>query len=601
MRARAALFLPGVLLLAIVLALSWISPFSPDVLAPGSSSGARPFAVRTPSADLDRALAQFVADRATGAPTAPVDHPVLAGPAGPAYVALRSHGARLAEAWGTGAGRAEALETAIDLASGMLSGDEGEVVDAIEVSIGSPVETLEGPEERRRLSNANRGVLGLEVLVPERGVVRFAPSQMIARNLSFNGALDDAAATLGVPREVLDVDAEIGVFAAEQLLVDTRSAALTWMFRGNQVVQPGAVTARSVADLAASMEDWLLRNVHADGRMTYAYWPSRGEESTANNSIRQWMASIALGRVAAARSDEGIHDLARQNIEHNLGEFYRTDGELGLIVEADGDVKLGAVALAALALIEHPDRADFAIEEAALRRTVDALWRPDGSFRTFYRPEDRNDNQNFYPGEALLLWAVLLREDGDDALGDRFIQSARFYRAWHREQRNPAFVPWHTQAYVIAWRETRNAELRDFVFEMNDWLLGLQQWEEAEYADLRGRFYDPRHPEYGQPHASSDGVYLEGLAAAHQLAIEADDHVRADRYRAAINRAMRNLMQLHFADEVDLYYVSDPDPVAGGVRTTPYDNEIRVDNVQHNLMGVLHVLATFQGEDYSDP
>jgi hypothetical protein len=327
--------------------------------------------------------------------------------------------------------------------------------------------------------------------------------------------------------------------------------------------------------------------------MTYKYWPSRGEESTANNTIRQWMATIALGRTATVRADNDIHDLARQNIEYNLATFYETEGDLGLIVEADGDVKLGAVALAALALVEHPDRADFAAEESSLRRTVDALWQPDGSFRTFHRPASRNDNQNFYPGEALLLWSTLLAENPDGQLLDRFMRSFEYYRDWHRGQPNPAFVPWHTQAYVAAWEVTGEADLRNFVFEMNDWLLDLQQWDEAEYPDLRGRFHDPDKPGYGPPHASSDGVYLESLAAAHRLAIAVDDQARAERYRVAINRTLRDVMQLHFEDEVDLFYVSRPHPVTGGIRTTPYDNEIRVDNVQHNLMGIFEVMAIF--------
>ena len=58
----------------------------------------------------------------------------------------------------------------------------------------------------------------------------------------------------------------------------------------------------------------------------------------------------------------------------------------------------------------------------------------------------------------------------------RFMQSFRYYSQWHRENRNPAFVPWHTQAYYLMWRKTQDPDLSGFIFEMNDWLLGLQQW-----------------------------------------------------------------------------------------------------------------------------
>lgn len=93
-------------------------------------------------------------------------------------------------------------------------------------------------------------------------------------------------------------------------------------------------------------------------------------------------------------------------------------------------------------------------------------------------------------------------------------------------------------------------------------------------------------------------MYLEGLIAAYGLARHLGDAARAETYRIAINRVLRNAMQLQFADEVDLFYVSRRDRVEGGMRTTVYDNEIRVDNVQHVLMGVLTVLDTFNAADY---
>ena len=217
---------------------------------------------------------------------------------------------------------------------------------------------------------------------------------------------------------------------------------------------------------------------------------------------------------------------------------------------------------------------------------------------TFYVPAGRTDNQNFYPGEALLLWASTLAAETDPELLDRFMGSFQYYRDWHREQRNPAFVPWHTMAYEKVWQVTGDPELRDFVFEMNDWLLDMQQWDDAPAPDVAGRFYNPERPDFGPPHASSDGVYLEGLIAAYRLAVAVEDDERAVRYRSAIARGLRNLMQLQFADDVDMFYVSRHDRVAGGLRTTVYDNVIRVDNVQHGFRAVMDILDAFGSADY---
>jgi hypothetical protein len=142
-------------------------------------------------------------------------------------------------------------------------------------------------------------------------------------------------------------------------------------------------------------------------------------------------------------------------------------------------------------------------------------------------------------------------------------------------------------------------EMADFIFEMNDWLLPVQQWESAPHADCRGRFHDPHRP-FGPPHASSTGVYIEGLIDAFRLARELGENVRAERYRIAILRGLRSIAQLTFKDEWDMYYVARRDLLRGGVRSAEYDNSVRVDNVQHNLMAIMKIVATFRDEDFRE-
>jgi hypothetical protein len=179
----------------------------------------------------------------------------------------------------------------------------------------------------------------------------------------------------------------------------------------------------------------------------------------------------------------------------------------------------------------------------------------------------------------------------------------KYYRDWHLKpaNRNPAFIPWHTQAYYKIWRLTKDKGLQDFIFSMNDWLVDEMQQgpDDVEYRDTVGRFYNPKRP-YGPPHVSSTGVYLEGLIDVFEVAREIGDPIRAERYRKAIRLGLRSAMQLQFVDEVDMYYVPLHlrDRVKGGLRTTVYNNEIRCDNVQHNLMGILKILHGFAQQDY---
>ena len=525
---------------------------------------------------------------------------------GPVYVAARRGGIKVWEAWHDNGPWEAALQAIFGDRLSRETGDDKP--DAFEVSLTDFPRSVDPRRQQAALSNAHRGVRGLQV-AHNGDVVRFAPTDMIARNLSFRRGLELAADLLAECRNSvgggeLPAGATVSLFDSVQVLLRPGPPPrAVRMVRGKVPVAPADVSRQSVTLAATRMAEWLTANLSPDGRMVYKYFPSRGAEAGTNNALRQWMATLCMLKWAR-RQGGGPHlEAALSNLHYNLNTSYRREGALG-IIDDGGKVKLGGVALAALAVAESPRREELADVERSLAATIDHLWRDDGSFRTFLRPAERNDCQNFYPGEALLYWSHCLtstHDAGREAIVSRFMKTAANYQAWHRVRPNPAFVPWHTQACVSVWQQTRDQRLREWVFAMNDWLLGMQQWETAPYEDMRGRFYDPLHPDYGPPHASSDGVYLEGLAEAFALARHVGDAVRLEDYRVAIARGLRHALQLQFEDETDLYYVSKRSRVHGALRTTVYDNTIRVDNVQHNLMAAMRVLDLFSPGDYVVP
>lgn len=514
------------------------------------------------------------------------------------YVAVRRAGILLGSSWIDGGAIGPSLNAALTAAQHELAPAARAGIDEVELCISHTYRDHPVRRARRFMGNIHRGVRGIELRAGTTNA-RYAPTEMIARNLSFERALE----LLMEERELGADDLAGGAVSArtfdcEQVLVQLQpQPRATLMFRGNQVVALEEVTRDSVGRLKQLLGDWMLTNLHPDGRMTYRYWPSRGEEAEGNNMIRQWMATIALVRLGYDRDDPRVHARAADNIRYNLQHFYHLEGEHGLI-EYNGKIKLGAVSLAALAILEHPQRQDFLAQELALRQTTFHLQKPNGRFQTFYRPEREDHHHNFYPGETLLYWALLYAREPSPELLERIMRSFRYYRTWHREHRNPAFIPWHIQAYVNLWFITRDDELREFVFEMADWLLGMQEWDAARYPDTLGRFYDEQRAYFGPPHASATGVYLEGLIDAYRMAFEVGDHARSDQYRRAIVRGLRSVMQLQYVDEIDMYYASQRDRLRGGVRTTVYDNAIRVDNVQHNLLGLFRIHQVLSDADY---
>lgn len=516
----------------------------------------------------------------------PADYRAIA-PHGPVYVALRSNGLLVANAWADGDTWPNGITVALKTAEALLSRSQILSVDAVELCLTYDYRTISPVVNSDIPANVHRGILGIE-LSDENTTIRVCPTQMLTTNRSFERVIQRLEENHQDPESAFHPRFTSGrIFKAEQVLVTLRpEPSAMRMFRGNQLVAMNDVTRENVGNLISRMKDWVLNHVHDDGRVTYKYWPSNGKESSSNNMIRQFMATLCLVRLGQLYESRKITEIARRNLTYNLRTYYRSKGDLGLI-EYDGKIKLGSTALAALSIVEASFHHEFSSERAALAELVYFLWQEDGSFKTFFKPLERNDNQNFYPGEALLYLATVYALNPEPLLLKRIQQSADYYRQWHHENWNPAFIPWHTQAYFIMWQATSMPIWKDLIFEMNDSLLSYQEWESAPYPDMAGRFYDPKRPDLGPPHASSTGVYLEGLVDAYKLAKQVNDRDRTSSYRQAILRGIRSLMQLEFADSLDMYYVSKKSLVQGGLRTTVYDNTIRVDNVQHGLMALM--------------
>lgn len=519
---------------------------------------------------------------------------------GPTYVAFRCQGKLQQSQWDYSLKFAATLEKIVlqhnYLQRNLIPDSSSHPIDALELCFTHGYRYVLAREFERVFANVHIGIRGIEFQYNDQ-IMRYSPTNMVARNLTFQKVFERFLDATAVSRDKFFEGGTVQVFEARQVLITLQpSITAVTIHRGAQIVVLEKLADTELHDTATLMGQWLMRQIQASGRLPYKYFPSRGQEATSNNLIRQFMATLCLIRYARMTNRPDHQLLATHNLTYNLSQFYADEGELG-IVEYQGKVKLGAIALTALAILNYADLLSVSVEDlpqadqfTKLCRTLESLWQPDGSFRTFLKPWERNDNQNFYPGEALLFWASLYQRTRDPQLLERCKKSFIYYQEWHQHNRNPAFIPWHTQAYVLLYRETLDITFLDAIFEMNDWLLGMQQWETAQYSDLLGRFYHPKFPNYGPPHASSTGVYLEGLIDAYSLAVDVGDTQRAECYQQTIWRGLRSICQLQFKDKIDLFYISQQSPVHGALRTTVYDNVIRIDNVQHCLMALMKVL-----------
>ncbi len=464
--------------------------------------------------------------------------------------------------------------------------------EVVEVCLAKEFRTVKAEQFNQVFVNRVRGVVGMEVSL--NGMVgRFSPTQMIAANLRYKRAMERFLAAQGVMGGVLPAKGTVRAFSTDQfLLSEGNSDRVIKLFRGSTIVDelPPAEQGHA-AGLVDGIGRWLVGNQSSDGRIPYKYWPSRGTESPADNAIRNFLASWSLARLARLRRSADLGEAARRNLRFNLSRYFGHIGNgRGVIVE-DRGAKLGASAVAGLAILESSDGHEFRDELSLLAKGINSLVDAEHGFRTFFFPRTRDgENWNFYSGEALLFWAEAMRLGIPEAptLG-QCVKTFEICRARHYRKRNPAFVPWHTQACASLFAQTGRREFADFAFEINDWLLPMQQWDGLP-ADLRGRFYDPARPEFGPPHAASTGAYVEGISEAAALARAVGDHFRASTYELAINRGLRSLRQLQFRDARDAYYVSKRRRVMGALRTEVYDNAIRIDSAAHALLASIKSL-----------
>ena len=381
--------------------------------------------------------------------------------AGPVYVELRSGGELLHSGWGEGDDHGAALIDAVNAARG-----SGQAGDTVLVCLCFDFQTVDMGDERARrrlIANRDRGMRGIQLRAGEK-VDRFCQLMAVQTNRKPEKLLDAFRQEHRLSMKDMSSDAvSVQTFDAAQIMVplEAQRAPLP-LIRGKRYFPIEKVTRENVQMLERELGDFMVRSTQSDGRMMYMYYPSRGtEDQKRQNMIRQWMATLSLCRLGTYRKDSKIHAVAEKNIRYNLRKFYHASGKLGLI-EWNKKVKLGALALAILSLYEHPKRKQFKRQEQRMRATLDYLWQDTGEFRTFFKPADRNDVQNFYPGEAQLCWAFLWCENKDDDLLDRFMKSFRYYREWHfvEKNRNPAFIPWHAQAYYNVWLHTQDEELK---------------------------------------------------------------------------------------------------------------------------------------------
>lgn len=332
--------------------------------------------------------------------------------------------------------------------------------------------------------------------------------------------------------------------------------------------------------------EWIINNFKERGLFVYIYEPKKDFYPYKNNMIRQLMSSRYLAEMSL--SDPKLLPLHEKNLEFIFRFWYQEKDDVGYIYY-DGKSQIGSNAMLLRTLVYSPLFDKYQDKAKRISNSILKLMNEDGSLEPFFvKPGytyDKDYLLTFYSGETILALVDYYNKTGDKNILEAAKKSQGYYIKRYVDQIDknyyPAYVPWHTQSLSALYKLTQDKRYAEAIFKLNDRLLELQ-----DTTKFVGRFYNPKTPQYGKPHSSSDGVYTEGLAYAYEIAKLAGDTKHQEAYRKAIEIAVDNLTSLQHKDKKDK-------KTYGAMMYKEGDDRIRTDTTQHAIDAFRKILEIF--------
>lgn len=339
----------------------------------------------------------------------------------------------------------------------------------------------------------------------------------------------------------------------------------------------------SLLEAARLGGSYLLRSLQADGRFRYRYRPESDEIPGGYNILRHAGTIYSLLELHQASGDPTPLAVARRALAHlraSIQPWGRGRGRPRLAVVEDGVQKLGGDGLGLLALAHHAAltgrRGDLE-RMRGLARGILAVQRRDGTFwphkRSYPRGRAENFRSAFYPGEACLGLVRLYEVDPDPRWLEGARRGVRGVLRRSRKQGDP------TQAPLDHWLLYAMERLSRHVAP------GSPESEELREG-ARFLLALDRHPFPWSPCPTGN----EGLAAAARLLARLGDERGAARCVSELLVGVRAMLRRQIGAE-EARSLPRPDRSLGGFLSGRRVPEVRIDDVQHNLSGILALRA----------
>ena len=423
----------------------------------------------------------------------------------------------------------------------------------------------------------------------------FLPEELVARTLvsSSGEVMERNIARYRLRRSGLKSEADLGPsLPRERWRFKTRAFFLAQgrtvpLYRGNPPRE--RITREVLLRSVRAGSDYLRRAVRENGSFVYGYDPKTGTESSKYNMVRHAGTIYSMLDVYETTRDPRLLEAAERAIAYLLDSIkpYGGDGDGARIMTYGGKIKLGGVALAAVALAEHvtvTGKKDHLPVARGLCRYICKNQMEDGKFvHSRYYPSGAVGSHisSYYPGEALLALVRLHAIDGDGRWLDVAEKGARYLievRDRGKDTRSLTHDHWLLYALNELYRHRKRSLYLDHALRIAT-AIELAQRKEPSSRDWMGSYYKP-------PRSTPTACRCEGMAATYRLARRQGARQVAEKILDNLRRGA-GFQLLSQIGPAKALYTLDPRRALGGFTRSLTNHEVRIDYVQHNISALV--------------
>jgi hypothetical protein len=342
--------------------------------------------------------------------------------------------------------------------------------------------------------------------------------------------------------------------------------------------------------------EWLWQANLPDGKFAPGLVATLNAPAEEEHYLHQAAATASLARSARVFASPRYAARAQQAVLFLLASTKTDPQDKDVRYTVFPNVAVNRVAAAAylvLAVHELPNPQEDVLEQAEqLARFIHKQHQADGSIRvTESATAEAAEAGGAEQADALLGYQALAVQALMRSMERRpapwkldLTRSAlHYYRSRWQAAKSPAPVPGFVSAFTDAYLRSKEQPFAEAVFEMADWLCGLQLPADPRQPTLVGGFAawrdgqaDPR----AMPTAAC-AAYVGALAEACRTARAAGDVTRFERYRTATERGLQFLATLQYAPANTKHYADwYRDRLHGAFYTSPRDGVVRLAQTQ---------------------